>query len=281
MMHQVVAMLCGAALFPATLQAVVLRITNTTNSSLRDHIQQPVTFQSYYNSKFDGFGIWKWSNALDAYQRHLVELAGKRLAVAEVGVQSGGSIAMWKAVLGQGVHYYGLDINPRCSQFTDTTTTIVIGDQANTAMWDYFYTTVTNNLDILVDDGGHQAQQMGVTFHVAFQHINPGGYLITEDIFTHVQYPFLVHAATSIGWWHGQVESTHLYPGVFLLKKVSPMGQGSFLASLPPVSVTVDNWQPMWDAISQNPGTTVAVKNPNWGSMLTTNSMRDIFTQFE
>lgn len=188
---------------------------------------------------------------------------------------------MWKAVLGQGVHYYGLDINPKCSQFADPSTTIVIGDQSDTAMWDHFYKTVTNNLDILVDDGAHQAHHMGVTFHAAFPHINPGGYLIIEDIFTHEQIPFLYNAATSIGWWHGQVESAHLYPGVFLLKKVAAMGQGAFLASLPPVSITVDNWQAMWTAISQHPGTTVAVRNPLWGSMLTANSMKDIFTQFE
>jgi len=283
MIHLVVALLCGAALVPAPSRAVVLRTVNTTNSSVKARVHQPVTFQGYYNSVFDGFGIWKWSNALDAYQRHFTALAGKPLAFAEVGVQSGGSIAMWKSVLGQSVHYYGLDINPKCKQFNDPTTTIVIGDQADTTMWDKFFSTVTNNLDILVDDGGHQAHQMGVTFHVSFPHINPGGYIATEDIFVHDQLPFLLNAATSIGWWHGQgqVESTHLYPGVFLLKKISPTGQGSFLASLPPVSVTVDNWQAMWTAISQHPGTTVAVKNPLWGSMLTTNSMKDIFTQFE
>jgi len=282
MIGQLATVFCGATLFlPAPSRAVVLRTGNSTNSSLRSHVQQPASFQGYYNGVVDGFGVWKWSNALDAYQRHFFEFAGKPVAIAEVGVQSGGSIAMWKSVLGQGVHYYGLDINPKCSQFADPTTTIVIGDQSDAAMWDNFYKTVTNNLDILVDDGAHQAHHMGVTFHLAFQHINPGGYIAVEDIFVHDQLPFLYNAATSIGWWHGQVESAHLYPGVFLVKKMSPAGQGTFLSTLPTVSVTVDNWQAMWDAISKHPGTTVAVKNQLWGSMLTTQSMRDILTQFE
>lgn len=188
---------------------------------------------------------------------------------------------MYKAVLGQHVHYYGLDINPACNQFADPTTTIFIGDQANSSMWDNFYNTVTNNLDILVDDGGHQAHQMGMTFHLGFEHINAGGFIATEDIFIKEQLPFLYNVAKCVGWWHGMVESAHLYPGMFLLKKMSTTGQGAFVSTLPPLSVTVDNWQAMWTAIQQHPGTTVAVKNQLWGSMLTEVSMRDIFTQFQ
>lgn len=283
MIYQAFLLLCGAALFPAPSRAFLMRWQNSTstNASIRGHVQQPLTFQSYYNAVGDGYGIWKWSNALDAYQRHLSPLAGKALKVAEVGVQSGGSIAMWKAVLGKSIHYYGLDINPACNQFADATTTIFIGDQANSSMWDNFYGTVTNNLDILVDDGGHQAHQMGMTFHRAFEHINAGGFIASEDIFIKEQLPFLYNTAKSIGWWHGQVESAHLYPGVFMVKKMATAGQGAFVSTLPAVSVTVDNWQAMWTAIQQHPGTTVAVKNQLWGSMLTEVSMRDIFTQFQ
>merc|ERR1719281_510784 len=82
-------------------------------------------------------------------------MVGQPLAVAEVGVQSGGSILMWQAVLGAQIKFYGLDINPGCNKFKDAATSITIGDQADPKMWNSFFSTVTNTLDILVDDAGH------------------------------------------------------------------------------------------------------------------------------
>lgn len=273
-----------ALLVPENVAALRCTATVRNGTAANDlkHAKQAATFQSFYWGHETGRGIWKWNNALDAYQRHLAPFAGKSLALVEVGVQSGGSIEMWKGVLGPNLHYYGIDINVACKQFADATTTITIGDQADENMWTSFYSTVRNTVDIIVDDGGHEAHQMGVTFHLAFEHINPGGFIITEDLNEAHVPTFLFNAANSIGWWNSirQVESVHLYPVLFILRKPSPENAGSFVASLPPLAITVDSFPAMWAEIPKHPGKTIAVKNPLWGSFLTEASLRSVFTQF-
>lgn len=283
------AMRCGflaALLGPACVAA--LRFAGERNGTANGTYaglaakQQPMTFQGFYSSHMTGRGIWKWSNALDAYQRHLAPLAGRSLALVEVGVQSGGSILMWKAVLGPGLHYYGLDINTACHQFADASTTITIGDQADEKTWEYFYGTVRNMVDIVVDDGGHQSHQMGVTLHRAWEHINPGGFMITEDINAGHVPEFLTNAAKSIGWWssYKQVESVHFYPALLVLHKVSSFGGDNFRATLPPTAVSVSDFASMWAAIPMYPGLTVAVRNQLWGSFLTEVALTNILGQF-
>jgi len=239
------------------------------------------TFKCFYDAHTTGKGMWKWDNTLDAYQRHLGPLSGQKLALAEVGVQSGGSIDMWKAVLGPNMHYYGIDINSACTQFADANATIMIGDQTDMRMWDSFYSTVVPKLDVLIDDGGHSPEQMGMTFWRAFEHINPGGFIVTEDIFNegHV-WSYLFNVAKCVGWWQRQVESVHLYPGLLILKKQGTRGQGDFLDKLLPWKVTVDSWEAMWAEIPLHPGETIAVQNLQWGSMLSEISMRSILQQF-
>merc|ERR1719456_1144920 len=75
------------------------KAANTTNVTGAG-VKQAPTFPGYYYSHQTGRGIWKWSNSLDAYQKHFAPLTGQPLALAEIGVQSGGSIEMWHAVLG-------------------------------------------------------------------------------------------------------------------------------------------------------------------------------------
>mmetsp|Transcript_112458 Transcript_112458/g.223474 ORF Transcript_112458/g.223474 Transcript_112458/m.223474 type:complete len:359 (-) Transcript_112458:87-1163(-) len=281
---------CFAALIVTRSRALVLRFSNSTISSgaiahsmatVAGNGKQPITFQGFYNAYHTGRGIWKWNNALDAYQRHLGPLAGKPLSLAEVGVQSGGSITMWKSVLGFSVHYFGIDINPATQQFVDPTTSIFMGDQASDKSWDEFYSTVTPGLDVLVDDGGHSPVQMSVTFARAFEHINPGGYIMTEDIFNegHVT-SFLFKAAEHIGYWNQQVDSVHLYPGFLAVKKATQGLPPQFQSFNSPVVAMVDSWERMWTAISNHPGSTIVVSNPAWGSMFAAYSMQSIFHQF-
>jgi len=270
---------CSAVLLlsPATALTLTLRPAGN-NLTFVDHREKLPTFQSFYHDYKHGPGIWKWSNALDAYQQHFAGMAGRSpLAVAEVGVQSGGSIDMWKAVLGQGVHYYGLDINTACRKFQNSSTSIFIGDQADDKVWDAFYSKVSM-VDILVDDGGHEAHQMSVTFRRSFDHLNPGGFVATEDVFRQDQWQFVYDATKSIGAWKDQVESVHMYPGVFMLQKKP--AHDDFVARLPPGSVVVDSFENMWAAVQSHPGTTVTLKNKLWGAMFAEATLHNIVTQF-
>lgn len=249
----------------------------TTNSTVH---AGGVTFQQWYNSHNQGRGIWKWANALDAYQRHFAALIGQPLAVAEVGVQSGGSILMWQAVLGAQIKFYGLDINPGCNKFKDAATSITIGDQADPKMWNSFFSTVTNTLDILVDDGGHTPEQMQVTLQMAFPHLNPGGFIAIEDIHgRHYTQSFFHPAAQAISGWHlaGQVASVHVYPFLLVVRKAG----GAKPALEPPLTVskTVADFPSFYAILDTMPGQYVAIENAAWGSFLSATVLSNIFTE--
>ena len=49
------------------------------------------TFVGWYDAYTTGKGIWKWRNALEAYQTHFARFQGTKVALVEIGVQSGGS----------------------------------------------------------------------------------------------------------------------------------------------------------------------------------------------
>eukprot|EP00747_Dinoflagellata_sp_TGD_P162998 gnl/TRDRNA2_/TRDRNA2_181238_c0_seq1.p1 gnl/TRDRNA2_/TRDRNA2_181238_c0~~gnl/TRDRNA2_/TRDRNA2_181238_c0_seq1.p1 ORF type:complete len:368 (-),score=56.82 gnl/TRDRNA2_/TRDRNA2_181238_c0_seq1:107-1210(-) len=238
----------------------------------------PVTFTSWYYAHTTGRGIWKWDNALPVYQRHFTPLMGKPLKLCEIGVQSGGSILMWQGVLGPQIHVYGMDINPQVQQFATSGVTITIADQGDVNTWTNFYSKVTPSLDILVDDGGHQPHQMGITLHHSFAHINPGGSIAIEDIHgrNFVQ-SFFFPAATSISAWHAQglVASVHIHPFLLIVKK-----SGGAPETPPAAATTVYDFPSLWAALPTHAGKAIAVQNKAWGSFLAENALKIIFEQF-
>lgn len=245
------------------------------------HHQQPMLFTDWYYGHTSGRGIWKWDNALRAYQNHFPQLAAAKQPVklAEIGVQSGGSLLMWKAVLGEATLLYGLDINENCKKFADAQTVITIGDQADPNMWANFFATVTPDLDILIDDGGHTAEQMRNTLYYTFANINPGGYVAIEDIHgrDYLQ-TFFAPSAQFIGNWHSQglIESVHIYPFLMIVKKAG----GPPATPPPPAATTVSDFPSLWAAMAGNAGKTISVQNPAWGSFLAEPALVGIFTQF-
>lgn len=243
--------------------------------------QAPASFPDYYNSVLAGRGIWKWNTALWAYQRHFAGYIGKPVSLAEVGVQSGGSLLMWKNVLGPQSKLYGLDINPACSQFAEPGVDITIGDQGDWNMWQAFIQKVGTGLDILVDDGSHLAPHMFTTFTAIFPHTHPGGFIAIEDIHgTHYAHSFfaptaqyLAHVATT-----GQVHSVHLYPTLLVVRKA---GQNLADAPFAGAATPVADFQGMWTAINTNPpGTHIVLRNPAWPTLFTNDALANFFNSF-
>lgn len=243
------------------------------------------SFTGFYDSHTAGRGIWKWRNSLEAYQKHWAPWAGQPVHVAEVGVQSGGSMLMWKAVFGSSCRVYGLDINPKCMAFKDASTTITIGNQGDPAMWSGFFSQVCSSLDILVDDGSHEAPHMVTTFNSVFPKLNPGGYVAIEDIhgahylqsFFHPVAQFLGAQAQS-----GQVASIHVYPFLLMARRA---GQGK----LPPTEltfggagVTVNSFEALWREVNSpaNKGSHVILENAGWGPFFTAQGLSNFFGQF-
>jgi len=244
----------------------------------------PTTFRSFYDSISTGRGIWKWVNALDAYDRHFQAWRGQPVKLGEVGVQSGGSILMWQGVLGSQIQIYGFDINPGCAEFAAPGVEIRIGDQADPSMWKSFFSTVTPALDILIDDGGHQSHQMMTTMTEVFPHITPGGFLVIEDIHgQHYMQSFFAPAAQYIGQsaQSGLVDSVHVYPFLLIVQKA---GQNP---TLPPANLqfasgetSVDSFESLWAAIPLHAGGTIVLRNPGWGPFLTGAGLTNFFAVF-
>lgn len=243
-----------------------------------------LSFRGWYDGHATGRGIWKWENALDAYQRHFGMLAGHSLAIAEVGVQSGGSLLMWQGVLGPYVWLYGLDINPKCKAFEGHQVSVTLGDQADPTMWANFFQNIVSVLDILVDDGGHQADQMFQTLISPWPHLQPGGQIAIEDIHgEHYLDSFFKPVAWHIGTqWSGMVDSVHVYPFLLIVKKVGqrdglPANQLDF-SHLNAVQVV--DLPTLGAAIQHNPGSQIVLQNPDWGPFLTSNGLTNFFTYF-
>src|SRR5262245_66637051 len=77
--------------------------------------------------------IDRWHHYFEIYHRHFERFRGRSPVVVEVGVFHGGSLQMWHDYFGSGTRVVGIDVDPRCRQFEDPSTTILIGDQADRA----------------------------------------------------------------------------------------------------------------------------------------------------
>lgn len=123
----------------------------------------------------------EWLHYFELYHRHLHKFIGRSVTVVEVGVYSGGSMPMWRHYLGKDCRVHGVDIQEECRVYENSHTTIHIGDQADRAFWKRFRESVPD-VDVLIDDGGHQPQQQMVTLEEMLPHLRPGGVYICEDV---------------------------------------------------------------------------------------------------
>lgn len=272
---------------PESKSMVVTDKHNSSNHTARGsggNALSATAFQDYYNSIQGGRGIWKWNTALDAYQRHFAVYSGHQMGIAEVGVQSGGSLLLWRNVLGTQIQLYGLDINPQCMRFAEPGVDITIMDQGNWAMWQAFLQKVPTGLDVLVDDGSHLAPHMYTTVVAVFPHIRPGGYVAVEDIHgQHYAKSFFEPTAVFIAQNSHSVHSIHQYPTLLMIRK---SGAGWFPKDFWEKAFTgtptqVVDFASMWAAIDTVPGGThIILRNKAWGSFFTAASLQNFFNGF-
>lgn len=130
-----------------------------------------------------GHLVYKWDHYIEIYEKYFRKYRGRKLVLVEIGVYQGGSIDLWRRYLGPKAVIYGLDINPRCKQFEDVNTHIILGDQADPEFWRKALPNIPK-IDIFIDDGGHHMTQQIVTFTEAYPYLSDGGVYICEDLHT-------------------------------------------------------------------------------------------------
>ena len=152
----------------------------------------------FWRSYKSGPGVHKWVSYFDVYHQYFKRFRGRNVRMLQIGVQSGGDIAMWRDYFVGGLEYHGMDINPRCKKFEGepSVAEIIIGDQGSPQFWDELIPNLPM-FDIIIDDGSHIMNHQILTLRKAFPTIlAPGGVYLVED------------TATSVwGHWGGSVAS--------------------------------------------------------------------------
>lgn len=138
-------------------------------------------FARFFNNRVTGRGINKWVDYFPAYWRHFKQFIGKDVHIVEVGIQSGGSLEMWRHVFGPKARVYGVDINVDTKAYENNYTKILIGDQGDPKFWKSFKEQVPH-VDIFIDDGGHTVPQQIISLGNMLPHLSANGIYMTEDI---------------------------------------------------------------------------------------------------
>ncbi len=141
------------------------------------------SIEEYFDSHTVGPGIWKWQHYFEIYHRHFEQFVGRDVHVVEVGIYSGGSLGMWRHYFGPHSQVFGVDIEPKCKGYQAEGVEIWIGDQSDLAFWTEFKRRVPR-IDVVIDDGGHEARQQIPTLEALLPHISAGGVYLCEDVGT-------------------------------------------------------------------------------------------------
>lgn len=202
------------------------------------------TLSAYFAAHTAGPGVWKWLHYFDIYHRHLSKFIGRDAHIVEVGVQSGGSLLMWKHYFGPSCLVTGVDLDEACRAHEGDGIRVVIGDQSDRGFWKTF-TAEMPAVDVLIDDGTAKADGQIVTLEEILPHLRPGGVYLCEDVyrlgnrFAAYVYSLANHlnAFDSVSTWpalgagrarliasrptpfQSGVYSVHLYPFVVVIEK--------------------------------------------------------------
>jgi len=127
--------------------------------------------------------IHKWTHYFPLYENCFKHYHNRSCTVLEIGCDKGGSLRLWKRLLGPYALIVGLDIDPKCKETEEEQIHIEIGSQNDA--------TTLNRLvgqyapfDIIIDDGSHMMADIAVSFRHLFQHTSKDGYYIVEDLHT-------------------------------------------------------------------------------------------------
>lgn len=115
---------------------------------------------------------------LNVYEQWFDKIRLDKMEILEIGIHHGGSLKMWEEYFPNS-NITGMDINPKCKKYEAGRIKVFIGDQANTE-----FLRTMGNFDIIIDDGGHKMDQQKNSFYELWNHLNPNGMYVLEDLET-------------------------------------------------------------------------------------------------
>ncbi len=121
-------------------------------------------------------------NYLPSYEELLSPFRFESLHFLEIGVAHGHSVKMWEEYFPNAI-IYGADIHDKKEYETERIKTFIVNQEKVEELM-----TLPDNLDFILDDGGHTMLQQQVTLNTLFKHkLKPGGVFILEDLHIAIQ----------------------------------------------------------------------------------------------
>src|SRR5210317_1667782 len=136
------------------------------------------TFRELFDEHI-GNGILKWSHYPEIYDKHFNKYRDLPINFLEIGILNGGSLQIWEKYFPK-AKIFAIDIDEKCKQYETDRTKIFIGDQADKSFLRNVKAQVPQ-IDILLDDGGHRAEQQINTFEEMYYHLKTPGVYLKED----------------------------------------------------------------------------------------------------
>ena len=131
----------------------------------------------------EGRIVEKWLHYLPIYDQLLGRYAGTDVKMIEIGVFNGGSLVLWRRLLGGKATIFGIDINPACAAYDDERASVRIGSQDDPQFLRNVVAEM-GGVDIVLDDGSHVARHQRASFKTLFPLLNDGGIYVIEDMHT-------------------------------------------------------------------------------------------------
>lgn len=170
-----------------------------------DHMGRRCVKWHHYFPIYDQlFGPYRQRDSQNAHQL-------EPLRFLEIGVFDGGSLELWRKYFGPTAIIHGVDIDPRCAALSTPDLPVHVGNQADPG----FLTRIVaemGGVDIVLDDGSHQARHQRASFDALFPLLNEGGTYIIEDTHTSYWHSFgggLRRPGTSIQFTKSLVDGMH------------------------------------------------------------------------
>jgi len=130
-----------------------------------------------------GRHVDKWAHYLGAYEEQLGPFRRgfpnrdgslRPLRILEIGVYKGGSLQLWRRYFGAQASVWGIDADPACSAIDDPDLEIRIGSQQDRRFLEGVVDEM-GGVDVVIDDGSHQADHQRASFEVLFPLLSEGG----------------------------------------------------------------------------------------------------------
>lgn len=125
----------------------------------------------------------KWSIYLDIYQQLFLPYTSKPVTLLEIGIQNGGSLEIWSRHFPHGTRFVGCDINPNCANlvYDDARISLIVAD-ANSDVAEHAIAELSQEYDIVIDDGSHTSRDIVHSFMRYFKRVKEGGIFLAEDL---------------------------------------------------------------------------------------------------